>query len=213
MVRPTRRHAGSEVSHSRSSGSQGVGSVVNRSRLRSCGDRAGSRRWAPGESAGVGPGLWLGVGTWALPLRAPGSARPLSPARGLSAGGGPQAPARPLFRGRAPPATLAAPGDHRCGGVPGPSPCRRCIPAIGRFSAAPEWTLPRGLGGGTPGFQADVSCPLPRGARGRCPPCPSCHRRCRLPTCAPQRLASPDPGGTFLLLEVSACASSPSSSL
>ncbi|CAK7308814.1 E3 ubiquitin-protein ligase synoviolin [Vulpes lagopus] len=54
LVRSTRRPAGSEVSHPRSSGSQGVGSVVNRSRLRSLGDRAGSLRWAPaGLQAGA----------------------------------------------------------------------------------------------------------------------------------------------------------------
>lgn len=97
------RAAGSEVSYPRSSGSQGVGSVVNRSGCRSRGDRACSRRWAPGEWAEVWSRLGLGGGSASRTL--PFGVTEISPppcvpppAFGPSDGWRPQAAAQPPFQ-------------------------------------------------------------------------------------------------------------------
>lgn len=143
--------------------------------------------------SGPGPGSGPGWG-WSRDLdlspsglrgrRAPSAP---SPAFGLSSGRR-QAPARPLSesRPRLRRSQLLAFTGARTWRRPGSLSVPPLHPDGRPFLRCPELTLPGGWG--APGFQPDVPRPLPRGARRSCPPWRSCHRRCRLPGCAPQRL-------------------------
>lgn len=148
LVRPTPRPALPEVRclTLEVPARRGWRSVVNRDASAVAGfERArggGLLVSAPGPGRGV-----VGVGTWTFPGGLRGRA-PLSPppAFGLSAGGRPRAPARPLSLRPGPPATLAASGAYRCAiaGRPG-SPlrlatasCRSAVSQVPRVDTAPR---------------------------------------------------------------------------